>query len=93
LVRVAWRVFITARQFIRNPETGFLCLRRLTARVMPPGSSSSGTQKFCKTVCRLAALKARQEVSGKFPETQNYEFNRGKTCIFIQTQLQYITTN
>ena len=44
-------------------------------------------------VCRLAALKAHQALFGKFPKTQNYEFNKGKICIFIQTQLQYITTN
>jgi len=50
-------------------------------------------RNFAKLCVTLATLKARQAVSEKFPKTHNYEFNRGKICIFIQTQLQYITTN
>jgi len=49
LTCVAWRVFFTARHLKPNPETGEFAMGRLAVGSLPPGSSSSGTQKYAKT--------------------------------------------
>jgi len=38
-------VFITARPFQQNSKSWVAGMRRLATKVMPPGGSSSGTQK------------------------------------------------
>jgi len=69
LTHVAWRKFIIAKQFIKNPET------RLAH--VSPGDQDRTAKRFLiwnpetirNGMGRLAALMARKVVSGKFPKT------------------------
>jgi len=40
IARVAWQLFITARPFIKNLETGLISLCHLAAQHSPPSGSS-----------------------------------------------------
>jgi len=54
MIRVAWRKFITAKQFKQKARTGAQITRRLTVGSVPPGGSSR-TPNSHKNDERLAA--------------------------------------
>jgi len=57
LTRVAWRVFITARQFIKNPENWVALIVWPGGTVLTVRRFLKGTQKNRKhNMCRLAVV-------------------------------------
>jgi len=81
--RVAWRKFITAKQFIKETQNLVIRLRRLAVQGFTAKRCPLKHHKYIQLACVAWRLCiARQVVSGKFPKIRILQPKR-ESCIHI----------
>jgi len=99
MARVAWRVFITARQFKQKPrKLGASVTHRLAVGSLPPSGSLQEPKIHYIGMSRLAAMSDPLGGFWEFPETQKNLQNKQSISIqfnihFMQSILEHKLTS